>query len=125
MESTTPGRKFFDEHMKYIYANDIDGMIDDQYTQDAVLFSPFDVVPDRKPPHVIRGNTALKEFFHRYIAWQGSIDVEELSNFSETDNSIFFQAIFTSKTGRWAVGDAWHMTDGKIDTHYSFAQKIG
>lgn len=122
---TTPGKKFFDEHMKFIYANDIDGMIDAQYTQDAVLFSPFDVVPDRKPPHVIKGNTALKEFFHRYIAWQGSIDVEELSNFSETDNSIFFQAIFTSKTGRWAVGDAWHMTGGKIDTHYSFAQKIG
>jgi hypothetical protein len=122
---TTPGRKFFDEHMKYIYANDIDGMIDDQYTQDAVLFSPFDVVPGTKPPHVIKGNTALKEFFHTYIAWQGSINVEELSNFSETENSIFFQAIFTSKTGRWAVGDAWHMTDGKIDTHYSFAQKIG
>ena len=122
---TTPGRKFFDEHMKYIYANDIDGMIDDQYTQDAVLFSPFDVVPGQKPPHVVKGNAALKEFFHRYIAWQGSINVEELSNFSETENSIFFQAIFTSKTGRWAVGDAWHMTDGKIDTHYSFAQKIG
>ena len=24
--ATTPGRKFFDEHMAYIYANDIDGM---------------------------------------------------------------------------------------------------
>jgi hypothetical protein len=120
----TPGQRFFDEHMKYIYANDIDGMIDDQYTQDAVLFSPFDVM-DTPPPHVVRGNRALKEFFRRYIAWQGSINVEQLSNFCETENSIFFQAIFTSKTGRWAVGDAWHMTGGKIDTHYSFAQKIG
>jgi len=33
--------------------------------------------------------------------------------------------VFTSKTGRWAVGDAWHMHDGKIEVHYSFAQKIG
>jgi ketosteroid isomerase-like protein len=122
--STTPGRKFFDEHMKYIYANDIDGMIDDQYTEDAVLFSPFDVL-DTPPPHVVRGRAALKAFFQKYLAYQGSINVEELSNFSETENSIFFQAIFTSKTGRWAVGDAWHMTNGQIDTHYSFAQRLG
>ena len=39
----TPGRKFFDQHMGYIYANKIDQMIDDQYTQDAILISPFAV----------------------------------------------------------------------------------
>jgi hypothetical protein len=120
----TPGQKFFDEHMKYIYANDIDGMIDNQYTPDAVLFSPFDVM-DTPPPHVVRGNAALKAFFRRYINWQGSIQVEKLYDFSETENSIFFQAVFTSHTGKWVVGDAWHMTGGKIDTHYSFAHKIG
>src|SRR5262249_49183123 len=74
----TPGGKFFQEHMKYIYANDIDGMIDDQYTQDAVLISPFDVVAGKSPPHIVRGNKELKDFFHTYIAWQGSIDVESL-----------------------------------------------
>lgn len=121
---TTPGRKFFDEHMAFIYANDIDGMIDAQYTEDAVLFSPFDVM-DTPPPHVVKGRAALKAFFHRYIAWQGAIDVESVDNFSETENSIFFQAVFTSHTGKWAVGDAWHMTGGQIDTHYSFARKIG
>jgi hypothetical protein len=123
--ATTPGRQFFDEHMKYIYANDIDGMIDNQYTEDAVLFSPFDVLPNKPPPHIIRGRQALKEFFHTYVAWQGSINVVELNPFMETENSIFFQAVFTSRTGRWVVGDAWHMTDGKIDTHYSFAYRAG
>ena len=122
--STTPGRKFFDEHMGYIMSNNIDGLIDDQYTRDAVLISPFDVLPT-PPPHIIRGNSALKEFFRTYVAWQGSINVEQLYDFAETDDSIFFQAIFTSKTGRWVVGDAWHMTDNKIDTHYSFAHKLG
>ena len=124
---TTPGRKFFDEHMKYIYANKIDEMIDDQYTQDAVLISPFDVLPT-PPPHIVRGNKALKDFFHTYIDWQGAIEVERLYDFAETDDSIFFQAIFTSKTGRWVVGDAWHMRGGltgKIDVHYSVAHKIG
>ena len=122
--ATTPGRKFFDEHMAYIYANEIDQMIDDQYAQDAVLISPFDVL-STPPPHIIRGNKALKEFFRTYIDWQGSINVEQLYDFAETENSIMFQAIFTSRTGKWVVGDAWHMRDGKIDTHYSFAHRIG
>jgi len=120
----TPGRKFFDEHMAYIYANKIDEMIDDQYAQDAVLISPFTVYPNPPPPHIIRGNAALKKFFRTYIDFQGSINVEEISNFAETERSIFFQAIFTSQTGRWAVGDAWHMHEGKIQVHYSFAYKI-
>jgi len=124
--ATTPGRKFFDDHMAYIYAGKIDEMIDDQYTEDSVLISPFDALPT-PPPHIIRGNKALKEFFHIYMAYQGSIQVEKLYDFAETDDSIFFQAIFTSKTGRWVVGDAWHMRGGltgKIDVHYSFAYKI-
>lgn len=124
MPTTTPGRKFFDEHMAYIYANKIDEMIENQYTQDAVLFSPFDVLKT-PPPHVVRGQQALKEFFHTYISWQGAIQVEQLYDFAETDDSIFFQAIFTSRTGKWVVGDAWHMRGGKIDVHYSFAHKIG
>src|SRR5262249_25944324 len=117
-------RKFFDEHMAYIGRNDVDGMIDDQYTQDGVLISPFDIL-DTPPPHLVRGNQALKEFFRKYLAYQGSINVEKLYNFVETENSIFFQAVFTSKTGRWVVGDAWHMTGDKIDTHYSFAHRLG
>ena len=124
MPTTTPGRKFFDEHMAYIYANKIDEMIENQYTEDAVLFSPFDVLKT-PPPHVVRGQKALKEFFHTYISWQGAIQVEQLYDFAETDDSIFFQAIFTSRTGKWVVGDAWHMRGGKIDVHYSFAHRIG
>ena len=121
----TSGQKFFDEHMAYIENNDVDGMIDDQYHEDAVLISPFDVIPGTPPPHVIRGRAALKRFFRTYMTWQGTIDVESLDNFVETEEAIFFQAIFTSKTGRWVVGDAWHMQDGLIYYHYSFAHQLG
>jgi hypothetical protein len=120
--ATSPGRKFFDEHMAYIYTNKIDEMIDNQYTEDAVLISPFDVLKT-PPPHIVQGRKALKEFFHVYLDWQGSIKVEKLYDFVETENSIFFQAIFTSKTGRWVVGDAWHMRGNQISAHYSFAYK--
>ena len=54
------------------------------------------------------GIKALKEFFRTYTAWQGWINVEKLYDFAETENSIFFQAIMTSSTGRWVVGaGAW------------------
>lgn len=122
--TTTPGRRFFDQHMAYIAADDVDGMVDSQYTQDAVLISPFDVL-DTPPPHIVRGNQALKDFFRKYLAWQGDIKIESLYDFAELDDSVTFQAIFTSKTGRWVVGDAWHLRDGKIDRHYSFAHKLG
>lgn len=121
--STTPGRKFFDRHLAFIHAGDIDALIDNQYTEDAVLISPFDFL-DTPPPHVVRGNRALKDFFRKYTAWHGSMNVESLYDFAETDDSVFFQAIFTSNTGRWVVGDAWHLTDGKIDTHYAFAHQL-
>ena len=122
--STTPGRRFFDEHMEYIFKGDLDGMIDKQYTEDAVLISPFDIL-EVPPPHIVRGRAALKDFFHKYVAWQGSINVESLYDFAETEDAISFQAVFTSKTGRWVVGDAWYMRNGMIAYHFSFAHKIG
>jgi hypothetical protein len=120
----TSGRQFFDEHMAYIYAGNLDAMIDNQYREDAVLISPFDIL-DTPPPHIIRGREALKAFFHKYIDWQGSIDVESIYDFAETEDAISFQAIFTSQTGKWVVGDAWSLKDRMIVYHFSFAHKIG
>ena len=76
----TPGRKFFDEHMAYIYAGKLDEMIDKQYTADCLHISPWDVVPGKPPPHILRGREELKKFFHTYVAAQGSINVETLYN---------------------------------------------
>jgi predicted SnoaL-like aldol condensation-catalyzing enzyme len=119
----TPGRQFFDEHMAYIYAGNLDGMIDDQYREDAILISPFDIM-DTPPPHIVRGREALKAFFHKYIEWQGSINVESVYDFAETEDAITFQAVFTSHTGKWVVGDAWYIKEKKIAYHFSFAHKI-
>jgi len=120
----TPGQQFFDEHMKFLSENDVDGMIDNQYTEDAVLISPFDIL-DTPPPHIVRGRKDLKKFFRKYVDWQGAINVESLYDFAETEEAISFQAVFTSNTGRWLVGDAWYMRGGMIAYHFSFAHKLG
>jgi hypothetical protein len=36
-ESKTPGQQFFDAHVGYLYRNDIDGLLADQYADDAIL----------------------------------------------------------------------------------------
>ena len=123
--ATTPGRKFFDEHMALIGAGKLDEMIDTQYSADVLHISPWDIIPGTPPPHILRGREELKKFFHIYIKAQGSINIESLYDFAETGDSISFQAIFTSNTGRWVVGDAWHMRDGQIDIHYGFCHKLG
>ena len=88
------------------------------------LISPFDLL-DTPPPHIIRGRAALKAFFHKYVGWQGAINVESLYDFAETEDAISFQAVFTSHTGKWVVGDAWYMKEKQIAYHFSFAHKIG
>jgi hypothetical protein len=121
----TPGRKFFDDHMALIGVGKLDEMIDTQYTEDCLHISPWDIIPGKPPAHILRGREELKKFFHIYIAAQGAINIESLYDFAETDNSISFQAIFTSNTGRWVVGDAWNMRNGQIAIHYGFCHKLG
>jgi hypothetical protein len=122
--STTAGRRFFDAHMAYLRANDLEGLLREQYTEDAIMTSPFDIL-DRPPPHILHAGPGMIAFLRRWLDYHGTLTVDALYDFCELDDSIFFQAIFSSRTGRWVVGDAWHMRDGKIDRHYSFAHRLG
>lgn len=123
--ATTPGRKFFDEHMQYIVAKDMAGMINNTYTEDAILYNAFPFL-DTPPPNVITGSEELIKVFNAYLDYQGEIQVDSLYNFLETEDVISFQATITSpKTGKWAVGDTWLLKDGKIARHFGFAHRLG
>ncbi|BAY34139.1 MULTISPECIES: nuclear transport factor 2 family protein [unclassified Tolypothrix] len=123
--TTTPGRQFFDEHMKYIVAKDVVGMVTNTYTEDAILYNAFPFL-DTPPPNVIQGREALIKAFEGYLEYQGEIQVDSLYNFLETDDVISFQATITSpKTGKWAVGDVWVLQDGKVARHFGFAHRLG
>lgn len=124
-ESKTPGQQFFDAHVGYLYRNDIDGLLADQYADDAILISPFDVLEDAKPPHVIHNGPKLKEFFTKWLAYHGETNYTALYDFAELDDTVSFQALMTSQTGNWVLGEAWHRNaEGKIDRHYGFAHKL-
>lgn len=110
MAQESAKRRFYEEQIRYLQAGDVDGLIDNQYTDDATLVS-FD--------NQIKGNAALKEYFRGYLGMLGSLDVLSTDKFVETDDSLFFQATVKSRLGKATVYDAWVLRDGKISHHFT------
>lgn len=103
-------RQFYEAQIQYLVAGDVEGLIDNQYTDDATLVS-FD--------HQVKGNAALKEYFKGYLQMLGSLEVVSTDKFVETDDSIFFEATVNSNFGQARVYDAWVLRDGKISHHFT------
>jgi hypothetical protein len=108
--SETEKRQLYDAQLRYLQAGDVDGLIDNQYTDDALLVS-FD--------NQIRGNAALKEYFRGYLQVLGTIEVLSTDRFVETDDTVFFEATMKTNLGRARVFDAWVLRDGKISYHFT------
>jgi ketosteroid isomerase-like protein len=106
----SPKRRFYEAQIRYLQAGDVDGLIDNQYTDDATLVS-FD--------NQITGNAALKEYFRGYLQMLGTLEVLSTDKFVETDESVFFQATVRSSLGEARVYDAWVLRDGKISHHFT------
>ena len=110
-EEMTKGRKFYQKQLDFLYAKDVEGLIDNNYNDDAALIS-FD--------HTIVGNKALKEYFKGYLEMLGDLKVLSTDKFTETDDSIFFEAtVETGKFGVVHVFDAMFFQNGKIYRHYT------
>src|SRR5512144_3350602 len=117
MAEKTRGQQFFDEHNSYLWAGDIEGLVKNGYTSDAILISSFDIL-EVPPPHVVHAGPDLVKFFARWLDYHGAVTVDSLYDFAELDDSISFQALMTTQTGKWVVGEAWHLAGDKIDRHY-------
>lgn len=106
----TPGRRFYDEQLKFITEHDVDGLIDNHYTPDAVLISG---------ERIVRGRAALKEYFRGYLTQLGNLRLESTDAFTEAPDAIYFEATVTTKLGRAKVYDGWVLRDGKIAYHFT------
>jgi hypothetical protein len=124
--TTTPARQFFDQHLNYLFQGQLDELMQEQYTEDAVLTSPFDVL-DTPGPHVLRGRDEIKNFIAHWAGKHGESEWE-FQFWLETEDSISFAATMTNPTGTWAVSEAWHVVggfpNGKIDRHYGFGYRF-
>jgi hypothetical protein len=108
-----PGRHFYEEQIDLFQAAKTDELIDRHYYEDAVLVT-FE--------KVVRGRTALKDYFRGYRAGLGDIAVLSLDQFVETGDTVFFEATVRTKWGDARVYDAFVLREGKATHH--FAGKI-
>ncbi len=118
---------FFDRHLEYLAQNDLAGMVNDSYHENAILYNAFPIYAELPPWNVVRGRQEILRLFKDYLDFQGEIIVEKVHNYFEDGNVISFQAVINSpKSGRWAAGDIWFMdADFKmIMRHYGFAHKL-
>jgi hypothetical protein len=102
-------RDFYDRQLAFIAANDVDGLIHNQYTDDAELLN-FNV-------H-IKGTAALIEYFKGYLASLGYIKLLSTDQYTESDDSMFFESTVETAGGIARVYDIFVMRDGKIWRHY-------
>jgi ketosteroid isomerase-like protein len=110
MSDQSSKRELYEAQIRYLQAADVDGLIDNQYTDDALLVS-FD--------HQIRGNAALKEYFRGYLQVLGTVEVLSTDRFVETDDAVFFEATMRTNLGEARVFDAWVLRDDKIAYHFT------
>jgi hypothetical protein len=107
---TTPGQKFYEEQLAYLASGDTDALVDDHYAPDGAIIS-FDFVR--------RGTTELKQHFHSYMAMLGYIKLVSTDKFTETEDSVFFEATVETKLGVAKVYDVFVLKDGKATHHFT------
>src|SRR6266513_2608376 len=83
-------RDFYDRQLEFIARNDIEGLIHNQYTEDAELLN-FN--------YYIKGAPALIEYFKTYVASLGYIKLLSTDNYTEGDDSIFFESTVETAGG--------------------------
>lgn len=106
----TMGKTFYDRQIKYLEAQDVDGLIDNQYHPNAKIIS-FDFVK--------QGHDDLRSHFKDYLAHLGKIELKSTDKFVETEESIFFEATVITGGGEARVYDVFILEDGKATHHFT------
>ncbi|CAN5720748.1 hypothetical protein BH23DEI1_BH23DEI1_08090 [soil metagenome] len=108
--STTPGKTFYDRQIELLEAGNVEELIRSQYAPDATLIS-FDVTR--------RGHDELIAHFRDYLQHLGSLKVLSTDKFTETDDSIFFEATAQTAYGIAHVYDIFMLRDGVATHHFT------
>jgi hypothetical protein len=106
--SKYPG--FYERQIEFLSNKDTDGLIDNQYNDDAELLSFTN--------HIV-GADALKTYFRGYVEHLGYLKVLSTDAYAEGDSSIFFEATVETAGGVANVYDVFVMRDGKIAHHFT------
>ncbi len=103
MDNNTPGTEFYNNQIAYLEANDLDSLVD-QYHEDAIMVG-FDFQ--------VKGREAIRKHMEAYMQRLGSFKLLSTDKFTETPDSIFFEATCETSLGVARVYDVFMLRDGK------------
>jgi hypothetical protein len=106
----TPGKAFYQRQLDFLGAKDIEGLVSSQYTPDAELVG-FDFT--------VKGSQAQRRHFAAYLARLGDLKLISTDKFTETEDSIFFEATVKITGGVARVYDAFVLRDGQATHHFT------
>ena len=106
MDSNTPGTEFYNNQIAYLEANDLDSIVE-QYHEDAVIVG-FDFQ--------VKGREAIRKHMGAYLQRLGSFKLVSTDKFTETADSIFFEATCETTLGIAHVYDVFMLRNGEA-TH--------
>lgn len=110
MDELTPGRRFYNDQVAYLEANDVDGLVRSHYNSDASMIG-FDFVAI--------GHEALRQQFRNYLNSIGRLRLKSTDRFVETRDTIFFESTIATDQGDIRIYDAFVLADGKIAVHFT------
>jgi putative intracellular protease/amidase len=111
VDVTTPGWKFYEKHLQYFYKKDVEGLVANDYNEDAVCMST---------DFVVQGRQNLKGLFHGYLDMIGDFKVLTTERYREDGGRIVLEATMTTqKAGIRKVYDIFEMENGKISRHFT------
>jgi hypothetical protein len=108
--SETPGKQFYNRQVAFLEKKDVEGLIASQYHPDAIIVS-FDF------QH--RGHEALLNHFRNYVEHLGYLKLISTDKFTETEDSIYFEATVDVAAGTARVYDVFMLRDGKATHHFT------
>jgi ketosteroid isomerase-like protein len=108
--SAVGGREFYDRHIRFLLDRDVDGLVASNYNEDAVLVTHTAIA---------RGREELARFFRGYLEVLGELEVLSTDKFTDTGDTILFEATMRSALGEARVYDAFVLREGKIDYHFA------
>lgn len=103
-------REFYERQIQFLENNDPEGLIANQYNDDAQLLSFT---------NKITGAEALVPYFREYVKGLGYIKLLSTDKYTEGDDSIFFEATVETAGGTARVYDVFVLENGKISKHFT------
>lgn len=106
----TWGKRFFENQVRCLIAGDANRLVEENYLPEATVQSH---------EWTVTGHEALRTHFGNYMRAVKIIEVVSTEHFSETPNSVCFEATIRSSLGVVRVYDVMTMRDGKIIYHFT------